>query len=143
MDWLSEWAFATRTFAQFRLDTLAYAEARARFGLSSQAVVRAIANVADAYQLDRKIKRTFRPTGGIAYDECILIWHEGAGLDLDNDGTSAQSLRGRARQSEFLRAQKGESDVMYRRGVFYLAAPATSRRSRCWSRPMFAAWTSA
>ena len=62
-DRLSDRAFKTGIFAPFGLHALAYSEARGKFGLSSQAVVRAMAKVADAYKLDQKTKRTFRPTG--------------------------------------------------------------------------------
>jgi putative transposase len=72
-NWLSERAWETQTFSQFKLQKLAYVEARKRFSsLSSQIVIRAIAKVSDAYKLDQETKRTFRLDGSIAYDLRIL-----------------------------------------------------------------------
>ncbi len=42
------------------------------FGLTAQVVVRCISKVADAYKLDRKVKRTFKSHGAIAFDDRIL-----------------------------------------------------------------------
>lgn len=121
-DWLSGRAFETGAFAQFRLHEVAYSEARERFGLGSQAVVRAIAKVADAYKLDKKTQRSFRPTGGIAYDARILSWHEGQVSIWTVTGRERICFAAGARQLELLRGQKGEADLIYRRGEFYLAA---------------------
>ena len=71
-NYLSERAWEAKTFRQYDLHKLAYHDARAEFpDLSSQIIVRSIAKVADAYKLDRRTKRTFRPYGSIAYDQRI------------------------------------------------------------------------
>ena len=49
-----------------------------RFGLTAQVVIRLLAKVADAYKLDRRTRRTFRPLGAIAYDDRILRWYSEA-----------------------------------------------------------------
>ena len=72
---MSETAWQTQTFRQFDLHTLAYASSRDAWGLSAQLTVRCLSNVADAYKLDRKVQRVFRPHGSIAYDDRILRWN--------------------------------------------------------------------
>src|SRR4030042_5412623 len=71
---VSNTAWETKTFRQYDLHHKCYQAVREQFGLSAQVAVRAIAKVADAYKLDRKSKRTFKPTGSIAYDNRILSW---------------------------------------------------------------------
>ncbi len=123
-EWLSERAWDTRTFGQYKLHRLAYAEARERFGLSAQVVVRCIAKVADAYKLDRRTQRHFRPHGSIAYDDRILRWQ------VSRSQVSIWTTRGRLtlpyvcgeRQRELLQTQQGESDLSFREGRWYLSA---------------------
>lgn len=101
---------------------LVYADVRARFGLSAQVTIRCIAKVADAYKLDRKTQRTFKPLGSLAYDARILSWK------LDRRTVSIWTLDGRQtipfvchdRALELLRGDRGESDLCLIRGAFYL-----------------------
>lgn len=124
-DWISEQAWATKTWGQFRLHKLVYHEARRRFGLNSSLVVRCIAKVADAYKLDKHAKRTFKPHGAIAFDHNILRWY------VQTQGVSITSVGGRlkipfacgAYQLRLLQTQQGESDLVLSRGTFYLLAP--------------------
>jgi predicted transposase len=51
-----------------------YHSYKATFNLSSQILVRCIAKVADAYKLDKKTKREFRPLGSIGYDSRIMTY---------------------------------------------------------------------
>ena len=60
---MSDTAWQTQTFRQFELQKLVYEHTRATFGLAAQLTVRCISKVADAYTLDRKAQRTFRPHG--------------------------------------------------------------------------------
>jgi IS605 OrfB family transposase len=71
-DWLAELAWNTRTFGQYALHKIGYAETRARFGLTAQAAVRCIAKVADAYKPDRDTQRRFRPDAAQPYDDRII-----------------------------------------------------------------------
>jgi putative transposase len=117
-------AWKAQAFQQFAIHKLAYYSAKEKSGLTSQILVRAIAKVADAYKLDKKSQRSFRPTGSIAYDDRILRWH------LDQGFVSIWSTAGRLkipfvggeRQLEQLRARKGESDLILQDGEFYLVA---------------------
>ncbi len=71
-----------------------------------------ISKVADAYKLDRKVKRTFKPHGAIAFDDRILTYK------LDRMELSLWTVAGRQkmsfacgkRQLELLKGQHGESD---------------------------------
>src|ERR687886_1314952 len=74
-DYISQVAFSTQTFRQFAIHKLTYQAARETFHLAAQLTVRCIAKVADAYKLDRKIQRTFRPTAAVSFDDRILSWN--------------------------------------------------------------------
>lgn len=65
-------AWDARTFAQYPLHRIVYRELRERFGLSAQVTVRAIGKVCDAYKLDSKAQRKFKPHGAFPYDNRIL-----------------------------------------------------------------------
>lgn len=126
-DWISARAWKTKTFGQFAIHKLCYADAKKKFGLSAQVVVRCIGKVCDAYKLDRKTKRTFWKFGAIAYDDRILSW------DIDGRLVSIWTVVGRLkipfeagpRQLELLKRRQGESDLIlyqYGGGSFYLGA---------------------
>lgn len=122
-NYLSERAWEARTWGQYALHKLAYYDTRERFpDLSSQIVVRCIARVADAYKLDRKTMRTFRPLSAIAYDDRILRWY------MDKSTVSIWSVAGRLHipfvcgehQRQLLQSQQGQSDLILRKGKWYL-----------------------
>src|SRR5579864_6580277 len=119
---LSTSAWRTRTFRQFDLHRLSYADTRARSGLSAQLVVRLIAKVADAYKQDRAQRRTFKRLGSLAYDDRILRYRA--------DAVSIWTVAGRqtipfvcgAPQHALLACRIGESDLVLRDGHWYLHA---------------------
>lgn len=121
---LSSHAWEAKCFRQFDLHAALYQSVREETGLNSQVVVRAIAKVADAYKLDRDRPRTFRPEGSIAYDRRILRFFTEA------QEVSIWTVEGRVKiafaaggmQKRMLLAQKGESDLAYIGGEFYLMA---------------------
>jgi IS605 OrfB family transposase len=121
-DYIAARAFRDGVVAQFDLHRLVYHDVRQRFGLTAQLVVRCIAKVADAYKIGHDTPRTFKPLGAIAYDGRILSWK------LDTQTVSIWTVRGRQtipfacgpRQLELLRGQRGEADLCYVRGAFYL-----------------------
>jgi putative transposase len=123
-DWISKHACQSKTYGQYALHHLCYAEARRTFGLSAQMIVRCIAKVADAYKLDQRTRRKFKPTGSIAYDDRILSWQ------LGNSSVSIWTVDGRLRipfvcgerQRELLHTRQGESDLTLFRDKFFLAA---------------------
>jgi len=122
-NYASRVAWEHQTFGQFKLHKLAYRDIREQFSLSAQVTVRCIAKVADAYKLDRRAKRTFKPHGSIAYDDRILRY-------LKDDRVSIWTIWGRQtisyascqRQRELLVYRKGETDLVYQDGTFYLNA---------------------
>lgn len=119
---ISETAWANQTFARVPLHRLVYAPVRAAYPLAAQMVVRCIGKVVDAYKRDRKTKRQFRKWGAISYDERILNWH------LKESEVSIWLVGGRQvmpfvtgeHQGALLAYQQGESDLVYRKGEFYL-----------------------
>ena len=123
-DYISGVAWDSKTFRQFDLHRLCYRTVRDRFGLSAQAAVRAISKVADSYKLDKKAKRTFRQMGSAAYDQRILSY------DLESSTVSIWSLGGRLKirfvcgehQRALLANQKGETDLVFVRGKWYVMA---------------------
>lgn len=123
-NWISAWCWDNRTFGKYAIQKAIYQEIRARFGLSAQMTIRAIAKVADSYKLDRTPKRTFKPYGSIAYDPRILSYkpnkREVSILSLE--GRLKMSFVAGDKQLELLKDQQGESDLVFRNGAFYLFA---------------------
>ncbi len=121
-NWVSAYAWESQVFGQYDLHHALYYAVRDQFPLSAQMVVRMLAKVADAYQLDRQAKRVFQPQGSIAYDKRILSWR------LPTHTISLWTIGGRQTipfvagegQWRLLAAMQGEADLIYRRGNFYL-----------------------
>jgi putative transposase len=119
---ISTLAWQTRTFGKFALQKACYEQIREQFGLAAQMTIRALAKVADAYKLDKKVKRQFRPHAAIAYDDRILSFA------LPKSEVSLWTLNGRQaisfvcgeRQRRLLATRQGESDLLFQRGQWYL-----------------------
>jgi len=123
-DAISAVAWENQVFKQYALHKLAYHEAKHELNLSAQVIVRCIAKVADAYKLDKETKRTFKRHGAIAFDDRILSWQ------TDKQIVSIWTVEGRTkmnyicgeRQKRLLESRIGETDLVYRKGSFYLLA---------------------
>lgn len=122
-DRVAEVAFELHTANKIRLQQLLYQEVRERFGLSSQMAVRSIAKACEAYKRDKTIRPTFRPLGAVQYDQRILSWK-------GRDRVSILTLTGRIvvpvlYQGRWRTAPgvsvRGQADLVYRDGKFYLA----------------------
>ncbi|HLO30073.1 MAG TPA: transposase [Anaerolineales bacterium] len=121
-NYISNQAWENKTFRQFPLHKLTYRETRELFQLSAQVVVRCVSKVADAYKVDRKTKRMFKPHGAIAFDNRILSY------SLERMEISIWTMEGRQRirftagkrQMELLSGQRGESDLCLVKSKFYL-----------------------
>lgn len=121
-DYISQHAWDARTFGKFQIQKLVYEDVRKTFDLTAQLVIRCIAKVTDAYKLDKKTKREFKPLGSIAFDARILSWK------LDKNEVSIWTVDGRqkigfvchARAKELLSGDRGESDLCLIDGQFYL-----------------------
>ena len=116
---ISDIAWEQKAFQQFKLHNASYHTIKSATDLSSQVIVRCISKVADAYKLDRKTKRTFKPLGSISYDSRILTYKP-------NNIVSIWSVGGRLKvpfvchNPNYLPYIKGEADLLYRKGKFYL-----------------------
>lgn len=116
---ISEIAWDKKVFNQFKIHTEVYHNIKGSSNLSAQVLIRCISKVADAYKLDRKIKRTFKTLGSISYDRRILSYKP-------NDIASIWSVGGRLKipfichNRNYLPYIKGEADLLYRKGKFYL-----------------------
>jgi IS605 OrfB family transposase len=121
---ISAVAWETRTFGKFSLQKLVYQDVRDTFHLGAQLAVRCIAKVADAYKLDRKLQRTFRPTAAVAYDDRILSWNlKGSEVSIWTlDGRLAIPFVCGERQQALLATRSGETDLCLVGRQFYLFA---------------------
>lgn len=102
---------------------LTYRPARELSGLGSNAVCRAIKRVAEAYGRRKQFTR-FRDNAAVPYNDKILSWN------MAQNEVSIWTVGGRLRlkfaagprQTELLKARKGQSELIYHRGQFYIAA---------------------
>src|SRR5690606_658716 len=75
--------------------------------------------VSDAYALDKKTKRKFKPLGAMAYDARIMTYKP-------NNVVSLWCLGGRQKidfvchKPEYIPLIKGEADLVYKKGKFFL-----------------------
>jgi putative transposase len=120
---IAEVAYRERTANKVHLQKLVYYDIRDRFTLSAQLTIRAIAKVVEAYKRDKTKQPTFRPHGAIVYDQRILSWKS-------VDRVSLLTLHGReiipvvmgSYQAARLDRVRGQADLIYHNGEFYLAA---------------------
>ena len=116
--------------ASTELQKAFYKELRTQFKLSAQFAIRVISKVAEAYKRDRSKQPRFRMNGAIQYDQRNLSWKNGI------DRLSLLTLEGRiepaTRTGEYQRARadklRGQADLIYRKGIFYLIAVVEVRR---------------
>src|SRR5260221_1876670 len=115
-------AFAAKCANKIELQKLVYYDIRERFGLSAQMCIRAISKVVEAYKRDREKQPIFRPHGAMPYDERIMNF---ARLDrvslLTLDGRVVVPFRFGAYQAARLDRIRGQADLLYRNGAFFLA----------------------
>jgi IS605 OrfB family transposase len=121
---ISDYAWEQQTFGQYTLHNVLYYSIREWFDLAAQVVVRCFAKVGDAYKVDRKTRRCFKPYSSIAYDDRILNWR------LPSKTISIWTVGGRLsipfvcgqHQWELLQTHQGETDLVYSGGKWYLFA---------------------
>jgi len=115
-------AFAEKTANKVELQKLVYGELRTTYKLAAQLAIRCISKVVEAYKRDKSIQPTFKPEGAIVYDERVMSFK---GLMI----VSLLTLSGRilipfqigGYQQARMDAIKGQGDLLYRKGTFYLA----------------------
>lgn len=117
---ISNVVWEKRIFNQFKIHNEVYHSIKQSTNLSAQVIIRCISKVTDAYKLDKKTKRTFRPLGSMTYDPRILSY-------TPNDTVSIWTVGGRLKKLPFICHNrnylpyiKGEADLVYKKGKFYL-----------------------
>ena len=113
--------FEAGVFGQVTIHKLAYHEIRERFGLSSQMAVRAIAKAVECFQRDKTKCPVFKPRSAVCYDQRVMSFK---GLTT----VSLWAISGRllipfvcgAYQKDRQGRIKGQADLVYRQGKFYL-----------------------
>src|SRR6266699_1616533 len=115
-------AFAEKTANKFELQKVVYGELRTTYKLAAQLAIRCISKASEVYKRDKSIQPTFKPEGAIVYDERVMSFK---GLLT----VSLLTLQGRVLvpfqvggyQQARMDAMKGQADLIYRKGIFYLA----------------------
>ncbi len=119
---VAEIAFAEKTVNKFELQKLVYSKLRTTYKLPAQLTIRAISKASEAYKRAKSIQPSFRPKGAIVYDPRVMAFK---GLNT----VSLITLSGRVLvpfivggyQEARMDRIKGQADLIYRHGVFYLA----------------------
>ena len=121
---ISKHAWGYQVFSKYRLQKIMYYAIREEYNLTAQVVIRCLGKVADAYKKDKRTKRIFKKLGSIPYDNRILKYL------INDQAVSIWTVAGRVKipflagepQLRMLQTQQGESDLVYKRGKFYLYA---------------------
>lgn len=121
-NYVSAVAWQDKVFGQFALHKHCYQDVRGRFSLGADATVRVFAKVADAYKLDKKVQRMFKPLAAFPFNDRLVSYK------LKTGTISIWTLDGRQKmpflcgehQAKLLEGLRGECDLVYRDGEFYL-----------------------
>lgn len=121
-NYVAEVAFDEKSANKFALQKLVYGELRTTYKLPSQLAIRCISKAVEAYKRDKSIKPSFRPEGAIVYDPRVMSFK---GLNevslLTLSGRVLVPFRIGGYQQSRMDAIKGQADLLYRNGTFYLA----------------------
>lgn len=117
--------FNSRSFSAPLIQKLCYYDLRRGYGISAQMAVRAIGKAAECFAHDKTRCPIFKPHGAMTYDERIMSFK---GIDkvsvLTLDGRQIiPMVYGDYQKARFDRI-KGQCDLIYREGKFYLMASA-------------------
>ena len=119
---IAQTAFAEQLANKFELQKLVYADIRKEYGLSSQLTIRAISKVVDSYKRDKSIQPTFGPEGAMTYDERVMAFKGLTEVSLLTlQGRILIPFRIGGYQQARLDSMKGQADLLYRNGAWYLA----------------------
>ena len=118
---ISQIAFLSKTYGKYDLQKTCYYHIRETFKLSAQMAVRVIGRVTETYKRDRKKQHVFRPDAAMVLDNRLLSYKS-------LDRASILTLGGRVTipfilggyGGERLSLIKGEADLIYRDGQFFL-----------------------
>ena len=121
-NYIANQAFEAKVGNKFELQKMTYGDLRTTYHLPAQLAIRAISKTTDAYKRDKSIQPTFQPEGALVYDERVMSFK---GLTT----VSLLTLSGRvlvpfligSYQESRMGSIKGQADLIYRNGTFYLA----------------------
>lgn len=115
--------FEAKVFSQPAIHHRCYRELRERFELSAQMAVRAIGKAVEVFRRDKTRCPTFKPHGAMTYDERVMSFKGLARVSLLTlEGRQLVPLIfGEYQRARFDRI-KGQCDLVYRKGKFYLYA---------------------
>jgi putative transposase len=114
-------AYEKRLANKIALQPKVYGELRARFGLSSQMAIRAISKAIEAYKRDKRVHVRFKPHGAMVYDERIMSFKGLTHVSLLTlAGRLLVPLRYGSYQEARMDRVKGQADLVYRDGIFFL-----------------------
>ncbi len=124
-DYVAQVAFQKRLANKIAIQPLVYGTLRSEFGLSSQMAIRAIAKAIEAYKeikkRDKNIQPTFDPHGAMVYDHHIMSFRDLSHVSLLTlTGRELLPLRYGAYQEARMCRVRGQADLTFRDGVFYL-----------------------
>jgi putative transposase len=117
-----EIAYHRQSANKFELQKLVYRELRTTYKLAAQLAIRAISKASEAYKRDKSIKPSFRPEGAIVYDERVMSFKGLLSVSLLTiSGRVLVPFRIGGYQASRLDQIKGQADLLYRNGTFFLA----------------------
>ena len=121
-DEISKIAFEKKNFNKFSLHKDVYNLVKEQFNAGSQQVVRAIGKTCDSYKKQISQQTTFKKYGAVPYDSRMLTFNpDGHYVSMwTNDRRIKIPYLCSDVQAESLRTQKGETDLVYISGNFYL-----------------------
>jgi len=115
-------AYAQKTANKFALQKVVYGELRTTYTLAAQLAIRAISKASEAYKRDKSIQPTFKPEGAIVYDERVMSFKGLLSVSLLTlSGRVLVPFQVGGYQAARMDAIKGQADLLYRKGTFYLA----------------------
>jgi IS605 OrfB family transposase len=118
----AEQGFAAGVFSAPSIQKLAYRECRDCWDLSAQMAVRAIGKAAECFSRDKTVCPVFRPTGAMTYDERILSFkdcHRVSILTVKAGRLMIPYVFGEYQSANLARI-RGQCDLVYRDGMFFL-----------------------
>ena len=120
-NYISDIAFKEQLFYKFDLHKVVYYDVKDKFGLTAQVVIRAISKVADSYKVDKKVHRSFKKYGAMAYDQRIYSFKGPNLISLWTvNGREKIKMVYGAYQKKRWYQNKGQAQLVYKDNKFYL-----------------------
>lgn len=119
---ISETASQSTVYRKYDLHKLCYYGIKKEFSLTAQIVVRCIGKVADSYKKNKTTQHSFQKHGSITYDKRILTWKDGVVSIWTTEGRMKIPFVCGERQKKMLLHRKGECDLSFVDGEFYIGA---------------------